>query len=273
MTIKNTPEIAMLMPVYNPGADLVGTLDSLRAQTIPFKLFLVDDGSKFHTDYETLTQGLDVNILRLPKNLGITGAMNAGLDEILKGPYPLVARLDAGDMSRPERLERQRDYFHTHPEISILGSAVEFRLKNAEDELTATQFIHFPENAEGCRRRLFWNVPCIHPAMMLRRDVFVKLNGYSEAYPAAEDYDLMWRADKAGYKMSNLPEFLLIKEEYPGSISQKRRHRQIFSRLQIQWANRNLLVPRCWVGLAKSITQLVTPAWLSMAVKNIINRG
>ncbi len=37
--------IAVLMPAYNPGPEIAHTLDSLRAQTVPFKLFVIDDGS------------------------------------------------------------------------------------------------------------------------------------------------------------------------------------------------------------------------------------
>jgi glycosyltransferase involved in cell wall biosynthesis len=46
----NSPNIAVLLPSYNPGPEIVGTLDSLRAQSIPFRLFLVDDGSAVQTD-------------------------------------------------------------------------------------------------------------------------------------------------------------------------------------------------------------------------------
>jgi GT2 family glycosyltransferase len=265
-------EIAVLMPVYNPGSDLTLTLDSLRAQTIAFKLYLVDDGSKFHTDYETLCHGMDVEILRLPQNLGITGAMNAGLEVILKGPATYIARIDAGDMCKPKRFEKQLAFLKANPEISIVGSSVEFRLRDEHQNILQSHINRYPETAEGCRQKLFYNVAAIHPAMMLRRHVFEILNGYSELYPAAEDFDLMWRANKKGLNIANLAEVLLVKEEYPGSISQKRRKKQIFSRLRIQWANRSLASLNGWAGLVKSTVQLVTPATFTLVVKKLINR-
>ena len=264
---KPSPAIAVLLPSYNPGPELTGTLNSLRVQSMPFRLFLIDDGSKSHTDYEKLTNGMDVQIIRLPKNLGITGAMNAGLAEILKGNFPYIARIDSGDFCTPDRFAKQLDWLETHQDVAILGSAVELHLFNAANELTAKFPLHYPVTPEACRNRLPLNSPASHPTMMIRRSVFERLKGYSEDYPAAEDFDLMWRASTAGFNIANLDDVLLIKEETPGSISQKRRSQQIYSRMRIQWANRNVFSPRCWIGLAKSVITLMTPATVATALK------
>jgi GT2 family glycosyltransferase len=252
--------IAVLLPSYNPGADLKATVDSLRQQSVPFRLFLVDDGSKAYFDYETLTAGLDVRILRLPKNLGITGAMNAGLADIMQGGFEYIARIDAGDFCTPERFSRQMAYLDGHPKVGIVGSAVEFRLFDAAGNMTGSKRMGFPLTHAGCQRRLFLNTCIIHPAMMIRRAVFETLHAYSEEFPAAEDYDLLWRAQAAGFELVNLDEVLLVKEETPGSISQKRRRRQIHSRFRLQWKYRNLLSPLSWLGLGKSIVTWIMPA-------------
>jgi GT2 family glycosyltransferase len=261
------PEIAVLLPSYNPGPELAGTLDSLRAQTQPFRLFLVDDGSKFSVDYETLTHGMDARILRLPRNLGITGAMNAGLVSILAGTFSYVARIDAGDFCVPQRFEKQLAFMKANPAVGIAGSAVQFRLFDGNNTLIGEKTMVFPLSDAACVARLPLNSPIIHPAMMIRRAVFDKLKAYSEAYPAAEDLDLLWRAHLAGFKLVNLPETLLVKEETPGSISQRRRRKQLLSRLRIQWDNRNLFSSRCWVGMAKSIVTWALPASAVNALK------
>ena len=82
----------------------------------------------------------------------------------------------------------------------------------------------------------------------------------------------MWRASTAGFNIANLDDVLLIKEETPGSISQKRRSQQIYSRMRIQWANRNVFSPRCWIGLAKSVITLMTPATVATALKSAMLR-
>jgi len=270
--MKRSPGIAVLLPCYNPGIELKGTLDSLRAQDAHFRLFLIDDGSKSHTDYETLTEGMDAQIIRLPKNLGTSGAMNAWNAEMLKGDIPYNARIDSGDFCKPDRFAKQVARLEKHGDVAILGSAVELHLFNDSNELLTKLLLHFPLTPEACRRRLPFNCPASHPAMMIRRSVFERLEGYSEEYPAAEDFDLMWRANAAGFSIANLDDVLLIKEETPGSISQKRRRRQIYSRMRIQWANRDVLSPRCWIGLAKSFVTFVTPATIARAVKSAMLR-
>jgi GT2 family glycosyltransferase len=261
------PRIAVLLPSYNPGPELQGTLDSLRAQSVHFRLFLVDDGSQKPSDYEKLTDGMNAKIIRLPKNLGITGAMNAGLAEIMKGPFEYIARIDTGDFCTPDRFAKQLACMDRHPEVGIVGSAVEFRIFDDKNQLTGSKVMTFPLTPDGCNERLFFNSSIIHPAMMIRRAVFEKLEAYSDDYPAAEDFDLLWRAHKAGFTLINLPERLLIKEETPGSISQKRRRRQVFSRLRIQWRNLNPLNPKSWFGIARSVITWVMPGWLVHSLK------
>jgi GT2 family glycosyltransferase len=268
--MSKNPQIAVLMPVYNPDEDLNLTLDSLRAQTVPFRLFLVDDGSKAHTDYESLCENIDVKIIRLAKNLGITGAMNMGLTEILTGQFKYIARIDCGDICVAERFAKQFAFLEKHGEISTLGTACEFRDRNEKNELLYSRIITLPSTPEESRKRLYFNSPVCHPAMMVRREVFEKIGFYSENYPAAEDYDLMWRINNAGLNIVNIPDVLLIKEVTPGSISLTRRRRQIFSRLRIQWANANLLSFRTWAGLVKTIVILAAPAQMVNAIKRLV---
>jgi GT2 family glycosyltransferase len=267
MTRSNDPRIAVLIPSYNPGTELQGTLDSLRKQTVPFRLFIVDDGSRQPGDYEKLTAGMDAHIIRLPRNLGITGAMNAGLAEIMAGSFDYIARLDIGDFCSPDRFAKQLAFMDAHRDVGIVGSAVEFRLFDAAHTLTGSKLLVFPLTPEGAARQLLFNITIIHPAMLIRRSVFENLKAYSENYPAAEDFDLQWRAHRAGFKLTNLPETLLVKEETPGSISQKRRRKQIMSRLRIQWENRDLANPRCWAGLVKSFVTWAMPAWAVHSLK------
>jgi glycosyltransferase involved in cell wall biosynthesis len=261
-------EIAVLLPCYNPKVDeLTLTLNSLRQQTAPFRLYLVDDGSKFQFEYEKYLNGIDAVVLRLPKNLGITGALNAGLQKISLGPYRYVVRIDCGDAAMPERFIKQKIFMDANPEIGIVGSAVAFKLFDAHGTLKGEKTLHFPLTHDACMKRLFLNSAIIHPAMMFRRAVFDRLKVYSEDFPAAEDYEILWRTAHNGFRLANLPEVLLVKEETPGSISQMRRRRQIYSRLKLQLANFNASSLYSWIGIAKSIVTWAAPAWVVTGFK------
>jgi GT2 family glycosyltransferase len=271
---SRTPKIAVLLPAYNAGPDLAITLKSLRAQTIPSTLFLVDDGSTRKPDYKSLTAGMDCQVIELPKNLGITGAMNAGLEAILRNPdFEYIARIDAGDTADATRFSTQAAFLDSHPQIDILGSSIDFRQHDENGKLIASRTVHFPETPAECRACLPSSSPVSHPALLLRRVVFERLAGYSELYPAAEDYDLMWRASNAGFAIANLPDVLLVKEENPGSISQKRRRRQIHSRMRIQMANLHATQLTAWVGLFRSAISLALPARAAAAMKTLLSGG
>ena len=225
------PDIAVLFPVYNPGPELDKTLDSLRIQTMPFRLYLVDDGSKQKPDYVKLTAGMDCRIIELPQNLGITGALNAGLAEILKGDYAFVARMDNGDLNEPRRFEKQCNYLNAHPSLSIVSCNIRYKYESTGLVFDA----NLPEDPAACTRLLRYNAPIAHAAMMFRKDFLKALNAYPEGYPAAEDYALEFWAYTNGYKFCNLPEILYTTIEMSESISGGSRAKQLRSRLRLNW--------------------------------------
>ncbi len=123
--MKNTTEIAVLIPSYNPGSGLTDTLNSLRKQTVPYHLYIVDDGSPQKPDYAAELKGIPHSLIELPRNAGITGALNAGLAQIFREGHVYVARMDCGDEMTEDRLAVQKSFMDQHPEISILGSWIE----------------------------------------------------------------------------------------------------------------------------------------------------
>jgi glycosyltransferase involved in cell wall biosynthesis len=263
------PNIAVLLPVFNADDDLILTLDSLHEQSVPFHLFLIDDGSSIKTNYEQLCRNINCSIVRLPKNRGISGAMNEGLKLILAGEFQYIARIDAGDICAPTRFAQQLAFFEKSQNTDILGTAVQFQQQDNEHHIVAERIVGYPLSAEACVTRLYSNMPVSHPSIMIRRKVFETLHEYSENYPAAEDYDLMWRATNAGFKLANLAEPLLIKIENPNSISQKYRRKQVFSRLRIQWQNHSVFNLRSYFGMLRSVAVLLAPKPLVSLVKSI----
>src|SRR5689334_5585925 len=107
--------IAVLIPVYNERGRLRHSLESLRAQGVPFTVVLVDDGSTPPLDVERGAYDFPIVVLRLERNGGIEAALNAGLEYIESHDFELVARLDVGDRCAPTRIAAQRDFLDTHP--------------------------------------------------------------------------------------------------------------------------------------------------------------
>ena len=256
-------DIAVLMSVYNPGSELRLTLDSLRAQTVPFTLYLVDDGSRPKPDYPSLLRGLDCRLIELSRNRGISHAVNCGLADLLKSEHAYVARMDCGDVAHPERLELQRRFLEETPEVGIVGTGALMVV----EERGWTYGFAVPAGHRAICRALRLGMPFVNPTLMIRTSVFRDIGYYSDEFCVAEDYELACRAAKYGVGFANIQRMLLRKIENAGSISRRRRTRQLVHRLHIQWRYRDATDPLFLLGLLKTLLLLAVPAVLIERVK------
>lgn len=262
-------DIAVLMPAYNPGPEIEDTLNSLRNQTAPFKLFVIDDGSANPPDYATLLKGLDHHLIISSKNLGVNEARNPALRQILLEGFPYIALIDCGDVAMPKRLAIQKAHMLANPDISILGSWFEM----AFTETGSRVLVKLPAGNAACRQAMWANMPVCHPALMIRSEVFKKIGLYSKRFEAAEDYDLVRRAAEAGFLMDNLQEVLLRKIETRDSISWKKRSAQLASRLAIQWEHRDLSDIHCIKGMLKTALLRITPDRITRQIKQVLGKN
>lgn len=101
-----TPQVSVIVPVYNGEAYLAECLDSLLAQTLPdMEILLVDDGSADGTQAIAeayAARDARLRYLRRP-HAGVSAARNAGLDEA-RGAY--IGFCDADDTASPDMYER-----------------------------------------------------------------------------------------------------------------------------------------------------------------------
>jgi GT2 family glycosyltransferase/glycosyltransferase involved in cell wall biosynthesis len=182
------PVISFIVPVYNVrAAFLAACIESVRAQTYPFwELCLCDDAS---TDPETqavLTryQGIDprIRIRRLAKNLGISGASNKAV-EMASGEF--VAMLDNDDLITPDCLMEIVRAVLQNPEIDVIYTD-EDKI-DEQGRLIDTYFKpdYSPEHLES--------VMYILHMLVVRKKLFLELDGFRHEFAGAQDYDLMLR--------------------------------------------------------------------------------
>jgi len=108
------PFFSVLLPAYNARAHIRSALKDLQGQTFrDFEILVVDDGSTDETG-SVVREFHDVRIrlVSLEKNGGLVGALNEGLAKA-RGQW--VARQDADDRCRPDRLERQKNLISKNP--------------------------------------------------------------------------------------------------------------------------------------------------------------
>ncbi|TAN51551.1 MAG: glycosyltransferase [Rhodospirillales bacterium] len=210
------PKISIVMAVRDGAAHLYETLASLQAQTLhDFELIVIDDGSKDETP-ALLDGWQDRRMVRLrnPEPLGLAAALNQGIG-LARGEY--IARQDADDLARPERLAVQAAFLDAHPDLVLLGSA--YDVIGPGGDLLETQCQ--PEEDRDIRwQMLFHNAFC-HSSAMLRRDMLNKNDLlYDTKLAYAQDYDLWSRLLHFG-KGANLAEPLIALRLHEASMSAK----------------------------------------------------
>lgn len=100
MTTTAPPERPLvLIPAWNEAASIAGTLAELRSHLPHLDVLVVDDGSVDAT--ATLAAAAGAQVVRLPYNLGIGGALRAGFKYALRHGYDAVVQFDADGQHRP----------------------------------------------------------------------------------------------------------------------------------------------------------------------------
>ena len=214
------PSVSVLMPCYNAADTLEETLHSLAAQTHPdFEVIAVDDGSRDDTlSILTSWTARDKRFhLVTIEHGGIVTAPNVGL-EACRGKY--IARMDADDLTHPDRLTLQAAYLDQHPDVALVSCLVEgFPQDDVREGFRIyLDWLNSLTTDEDIRREMFVESPVAHSSVMFRRQTVQELGGYQEhGWP--EDYDLWLRMYLNGAHFAKLPQTLLQWREHPNRLT------------------------------------------------------
>lgn len=211
-----TVSLSCVMPVYNGERYLAASIESVRRQSFDdFDLIIVDDGSTDSTPHilDRFTK-LDPRIrVRHQSNAGIVAALRAG---IRATGAPLVARMDADDLARPDRFARQYAYMQAHDDCVLLGSRV--TMIDADGYPIGDMVSVAHGHAVIDDALLIGGWPVVHPAIIFRRDAFDRVGGYRDSTFPNEDHDLFLRLAEVG-RVENLPEPLLRYRRHLTSVT------------------------------------------------------
>lgn len=180
-----TPVLSVVMPVHNALPHLDAAIESILGQTFAdFEFVILDDASTDGSG-ERLKQWAArdrrIRLLQVDENLGPVRSSNL-VARAARAPF--VARMDADDISYPERLAEQLRLLRNHADVGVVAGLC--------DMIDATgRSMRDPEVWRLTRRSAF--VPFAHGAMMYRRQVFDRVGGYREECEYWEDQDLVIR--------------------------------------------------------------------------------
>ena len=182
------PAISVVMPVHNGLPFLDASIESILNQTFrDFEFIILDDASTDGTK-ERLREwaGRDerIRLFESGEKLDLSSLLNLC---VRQARGPLIARMDADDISHKDRLMRQWKIIESRTDVALVG----------------TLFEGIDTRGRRVRRRDRWRLarknvfpPFPHGSVMFRRDIFDELGGYRQECDLWEDQELFLRIRK-----------------------------------------------------------------------------
>lgn len=213
------PIVSVLMSVYNSEPYLAQAVESILYQTLPdFEFIIIDDGSTDRSLSILQNYAAQDQRIRLisRENRGLTRTLNEMLN-LAQGEF--IARMDADDISFPERFAYQVEFLQRHPDVVCVGGAHE--LIDAQGRSLFFSFV--PSQNEDIQQSLLGGTSQLcHPCVMMRREAVVKVGGYDETFKTSQDLDLFLKLGEVG-ELANINDTFLIRfRMHQGSVSHRK---------------------------------------------------
>lgn len=194
-------KITVLMSVHNGEKYLKEAIESILNQTFKdFEFLIVNDGST-DSSKEIIFSYNDPRIVYVENetNIGLTKSLNKGL-KLAKGEY--IARMDADDISLPERLEEQVEFMDQHPDIGICGARLRL--------IGGGRNWKMPSESDLIKASMIFFNPLFHPTVIIRKKILDDNNlKYDESFRYAQDYEL-WSRIKNFTDFHNIQKSLVL---------------------------------------------------------------
>lgn len=218
-TTNNSGKISVLMGIRNCAATLPAAIDSIIAQTYEnWELIMCDDASSDETynvamGYACLYPD-KMKVLKNETNRYLAYSLNKCL-QLAEGEY--IARMDGDDLSAPERFERQIAFLQAHPDIDLVGTA----MQRFSDDGGLADVAAKPERPD--RYTLRNTIPFNHATILTYKRVYDALGGYTvcKRTNRAQDYDLWFRFYAEGFSGANLQDALYFVREDLAAIKRR----------------------------------------------------
>ncbi len=224
MSLLKAPRISVLMGVARVDDYLRIAIDSVLSQTFgDFEFIIVCNGPAAGgvEDVQSITDDPRVRVMAV--EIGqLSFALNTALC-LSRGEF--VARMDADDISSPERFARQLAALDADPGLSVVGSQVEYI--DSDGRPTGARSA-LPCDSASIRNRQFYEGCLVHPSVMIRREVLVRAGGYLGG-KTSQDLDLWLRMRRDGVKFGNVDSVLLKYRKHDAQESGVRVFRGVMS--------------------------------------------
>lgn len=210
--------VSVLIINYNTADLIADCVESvLKQQGIDFEIIVIDNNSSDQSLAVLQNFGDKIKLIANQENLGFGKANNQGF-KISNGEYLFLLNPDAKFVSSLD-LKQAVDYLIQHPQCGTAGTAI----LNKSSELTISTDKYYPRQKQT--KSNFAALPgeyasVLGASMVMRRDVFEKINGFDEDYFLyVEEIDLCLRIRQLGYTVDYIKD---AKVQHIGGASERK---------------------------------------------------
>ena len=230
MPTTGEPLVSVVMVISNVERFVAEAIESVLGQTFrDFEFIIVDFGSTDKTKDIAASYAVKDSRIRLSE-IAPCSYIEAKIAACSLPTGRYIAIQDADDVSLPDRLKAEVDFMEKHPEVGLLGGAIQ-RIDADGKYLTIAD--DYPTEDKEIRAVLkewntFW-----HPTVLILRKAFVEVGGYREPSSPSDDYDL-WLRISEHYQCANLKQVVLKYRIHQQQLSIRKRKQQILCVLAAQ---------------------------------------
>ena len=229
--MKISPEVTVLMPVYNGSRDIKVAIESILNQSFKnFEFLIIDDGSEDNSVeiIENYAAADDrIVLIKNAKNSGIVYSLNVGI-ALSKGKF--IARMDADDISMPDRFEKQINLLSS-TNADICGS--HWLVMNTNEKIMGINLV--PMNKSSLITYLANGiVPFAHGSVIIRKEFLSTNNLIYGPNKFSEDYCLWVKIFKKKGIFVNCNDILYKYRDYETSSSKNKNKEHINRAIEIR---------------------------------------
>lgn len=200
------PLVSIIIPCFNAEDFVELAIRSIMEQSYSnMEIIVLNDQSTDNTGKilkKLASEDSRIIYIENEKNIKLVDTLNKGL-LLCNGKY--IARMDADDVSRIDRIQKQVEFLEKNPDIAILGSAMQIFGEGIKEKELLN-----PTKHERIIAKMFVASPLFHPTIMIRKELVD--NGifkYDKNFFRVEDYHLWVKLSTEKVKFANLPDVLL----------------------------------------------------------------
>jgi len=225
-------KVSIIVPVYNTAKYLGECIKSL--EKIDFKSYevLFIDNCSNDGSYQILKKIKNKNfkIFRNKKNHGQSYSLNKA---IKKSTSPYIAIMDSDDVCLPNRIKDSFNFLEKNLDHCLVAGK-----SNTIDEFgKILKRRRFTLNHNLIQTRIFIDNPFSHTTIMFRSKVLKQIKSYSRKYKYTQDFDLISRLIRKGFKVKILDKQFTLVRKHSSQQSFRNKNKQVIERYKIAHIN------------------------------------